>query len=611
MPRYRTESKPETLYEFLDSYTVNILRKLAGIVATAKLPTRKAELIGTIQARMEGRRNLEQLWGQMDELQKVAVAETVYSSTSTFDADGFYAKYGKDPGWGGISQYGEMRTPSLLCLFIHNGEIPLDLKQELKGFVSRPRAPELRVEAERPETAAVSWFRWNSEARERKKITEAVPLIHRETERAAQRDLLAVMRLVDTGKVRVSAKTQRATSAGAKAIAEVLEGGDFYPPEEKDPDGYRTDPGPIKAFAWPLILQNAGLANISGTKLQLTAAGRKALAAPPQQTIKRAWDRWLRATLLDEFNRINAIKGQTGKGKRGMTAVAGRRQAIVETLRVCAPNKWFAFDEFSRFMLASGIRFSVTRDTWRLYISDSNYGILQGEYWEVFQARYMMAFLFEYAATLGLIDVAYLHPSGARSDYRSHWGADELDCLSRYDGLMYLRINGLGAWCLGLAREYAPSPIEAKQILKALPNMDVVATEPLPAGDRLALEQFAERTSDTVWKIDQEKLLKAVESGQSVADMQAFLTAKNEGDLPETVAVFFSDMAERGSKLADCGTARLIEAADPALAKLITHDSRLRSLCLLAGEKHIVVPAENETAFRRALRQAGYVLPAV
>jgi len=34
------------------------------------------------------------------------------------------------------------------------------------------------------------------------------------------------------------------------------------------------------------------------------------------------------------------------------------------------------------------------------------------------------------------------------------WGTDELSFFSRYDGLMYFRINPLGAYCLGMASAY-------------------------------------------------------------------------------------------------------------------------------------------------------------
>ena len=67
-------------------------------------------------------------------------------------------------------------------------------------------------------------------------------------------------------------------------------------------------------------------------------------------------------------------------------------------------------------------------------------------------------------------------------------------------------------------------------------------------------------------------------------------------------------MAERVAQLTDRGPARLVEVQDPTLALLIANDSRLRSLCLLAGERHLVIPAEGEKAFRRALHELGYAL---
>jgi hypothetical protein len=71
----------------------------------------------------------------------------------------------------------------------------------------------------------------------------------------------------------------------------------------------------------------------------------------------------------------------------------------------------------------------------------------------------------------------------------------------------------------------------------------------------------------------------------------------------------FEDVANRGARLQDRGLARLVECADPALAALIANDSRTRKLCLPAGDRHLVVPAASETAFRRALREVGYLLP--
>ncbi|MFO7803493.1 MAG: hypothetical protein R6V55_14475 [Desulfovermiculus sp.] len=50
---------------------------------------------------------------------------------------------------------------------------------------------------------------------------------------------------------------------------------------------------------------------------------------------------------------------------------------------------------------------------------------------DFFKHLFARAFLLEYAATLGSIDVALIPPWGAVSDVRNLWGADDLSCLSR------------------------------------------------------------------------------------------------------------------------------------------------------------------------------------
>ena len=57
--------------------------------------------------------------------------------------------------------------------------------------------------------------------------------------------------------------------------------------------------------------------------------------------------------------------------------------------------------------------FEVTHDPWKLYIGERQYGSLGygGSHgWSILQGRYISALLFEYAATLGLLDVAYVCP---------------------------------------------------------------------------------------------------------------------------------------------------------------------------------------------------------
>jgi hypothetical protein len=80
------------------------------------------------------------------------------------------------------------------------------------------------------------------------------------------------------------------------------------------------------------------------------------------------------------------------------------------------------------------------------------------------------------------------------------WGADWIDALSRYDGLVAVRLNALGRYATGLSPAYSPpTPTVSNRALKVLANFDIVATGELSAADRLVLDAYAAHTSDHVW----------------------------------------------------------------------------------------------------------------
>ena len=72
-------------------------------------------------------------------------------------------------------------------------------------------------------------------------------------------------------------------------------------------------------------------------------------------------------------------------------------------------------------------------------------------------------------------------------------------------------MNALGALCLGITDAYRPVPIEARPALRVLPDFEIVGLgNELTHADRLALERFAERTADRVWRLRSDRLTAAI-----------------------------------------------------------------------------------------------------
>ena len=641
MPRPK-ETPTIATHEALDLLTIDQLKPLVALLPTQERPTRKGDLVELVEQHLAGKR-LRALWEQLDNIQKLAVAETIYADESVFDPARFRARYGELPVFGTEKErWGDRENPSLLRLFLYrahrysNGAlvVPEDLKQRLLTFVPKPAAPSLQSTAEVPEhfeltEQAYEWqagdegltlimgkraYQMPRQQPKVKTVTHQLPLVRRDTERAAQQDLHTMLRLIDQGRVAVSEKTFHASSAAVDEIASRLRDGDFYESTPKKKK-WEQEIGPIKAFAWPLLVQAAKLAELHGKKLALTKAGRSALGAPPAETLRLIWQRWLKSKLLDEFNRIDVIKGQHGKGKRAMSAAEGRRMVIAEALKQCPVGSWVKVDDFFCFMIAADFSFEVTREPWDLYISDPQYGSLgyDGYHdWEIVQGRYALCLLFEYAATLGMIDVAYVNPAGVRRDYRKMWGTDDLEYLSRYDGLIYVRLNPLGAYGLGLTNTYEPGQIEARAQLTVLPSLQInVSDGALSPDEALLLETYAGKEADTVWRLDREKAIAAVESGHHIAELREFLQTRDEQPLPETVESFVATTERRARALRKQGSALLIECADAEIADLIAHHEHTKKFCQRAGERHVVVLADAEEPFRKALHVLGYGMPRV
>lgn len=295
-----------------------------------------------------------------------------------------------------------------------------------------------------------------------------------------------------------------------------------------------------------------------------------------------------------------------------MTSPSERKIPIVDSICLWPVNQWLSVEEAYRFAFASGNDFMVTDEPYNLYFSEHQYGHF-GDIKGELERQYLRALLMESLTTLGLVDIAYVFPHHLWPELGDRWGKDEMSFCSRYDGLLYVRLNGLGAFVFDISNTWTP-PVTTegtRNLFAILPNHEIAVTQSkkLSPDEIAGLEMCAILKSDYVWELNTHQMLTFFESGGSMEEITTFLRSNSSTGIPDTVDVFLRDVAEKVSSVEEGEEALLFTVRDEATAALIAGDPDARKYCFLAGSDRLAVPKKNQRAFRSALKKLGYVIP--
>jgi hypothetical protein len=168
------------------------------------------------------------------------------------------------------------------------------------------------------------------------------------TEQEALLNLRTMLELCAAGEVRCGEKTGRPAAATVRTVDSHLVHGDFYAND------------PIASLAWPLLIQAGGLAKIESGRLQLTPRARTALRTPPAEVLRALWQRWLTHAVIDEFSRIEEIKGQ--RASNVLTAAKTRRQTVATALATCPPDEWIGVDALFTILRRARMSQTIARN---------------------------------------------------------------------------------------------------------------------------------------------------------------------------------------------------------------------------------------------------------
>lgn len=567
-------------YYFLEDLIQELLGKIS-------VPNRAAQVRVLAEA-LERRETLRSLWERLRPEEQAAVRLALYND-GKLDQVTYEALYGELPDKAFSGLYGYRRKPQYLKLFFLSGwELPFEMQAPLKEWI-QPHPPFM------PEVV--------------ESLPERVPSARGEveptlveTEQAAWHDLRALLRMAQSGTLKVSETTLLPSAAAVRAMQKELVLLDYI---EVGDISRAADT--IRPVGLTLALQAGGLAQAEDNVLLPTRVGQAWLENPVPAVLRAAFERWVRNSDLDELRRVAGLRGFQNSAAR-FSDPPIRRKAILAALREFHPGQWVHVEQFFKTVKLRGYNFSIEpRKVSVLQVQ--GYGGLESAsehtYWRAVNGQYILVVLMEYLASFGVVDLACIDPRESR--YALGALADFIQRpFSRYDGLLYFRLTPLGSYLIGQSEGYLPvEAVEPLAVLAFSSGLLLSLSRPkaLNPNDRSMLERFAERVGDGVYRLDGRKVIEAVEQGLKLEDMLLFLQRKSGQEVPEEVREFFARIKKRSQVLQRKQDAVLYQVKDIELMKSLLQDEELGELCVLAEDHQLVVPVRFEAAFRRRLHE--------
>ncbi|RLV61397.1 hypothetical protein D5018_01525 [Parashewanella curva] len=545
--------------------------------------TRKADIVDALEKGLSDLVLLKAYWEALPEIEQHLVRESIYNYQGVIDRNRFTAKYGYFPASKRRNHWQVEKLLGYSVFFYKSNNrsehsIPLSLQEQLKKWALPPEKESI--------TSVVLSEPLDASCR----IHDREPRVFTE--------LNLLLTAIQNQKIKVSDKTVSPTAATlkycSKSLEEYYSSFDFYEVSGEEH---------ILAYGWIRLLANSRFIKNSSTMLTMSSTPAKSNA----ETIRSIWHDWVFKSIQDEFNRINAVKGQTGKGSRYMTDVSERRVAMVEGLKICPVGEWVSFSDFSRYLKATGAGVVVTTAPDYLYACDSHYGRFYNADWDVLAEPYLQCLLLEYAATLGLVDIVLQDLDKTNSSNEQYWGLMDLECFHRYEGLTHIRLTNLGAYVLGESDYYESETV----------NLDVTPVTLMPKG-RLSFEStplpwetqfiglYCKQKDDLCWVLDRKLIVEALQSGGSTDELQDFLLQRDpQPFLPQDWETLFKQINQRLDGATAEFEAMVYRCKDKDVLALILNNKVLAKYCQPLDDLQLVIPKNKAVSFKNKLNEMG------
>ena len=223
-------------------------------------------------------------------------------------------------------------------------------------------------------------------------------------------------------------------------------------------------------------------------------------------------------------------------------------------------------------------------------------------YQEALILPFFKGFMFLMAA-FGVVDIAYNHPKN------EHFQKIDKDYLSTFDGLQYIRLTPLGAYIVGLTKNYAFKcevesanlVLDEKRLLINLDGKDQLKT--------MVLGQFADKISENCYKVSCGSFLKACDTQEDINGKIGLFRKQMPAKLPRIWEDFLNDILNKIDPLIPEPTLSVFRLKEhPELIELMARDEILQKCVLKAEGYHVLIPVQNLNKVKKRLEAFGYFI---
>lgn len=288
---------------------------------------------------------------------------------------------------------------------------------------------------------------------------------------------------------------------------------------------------------------------------------------------------------------------------------ANTTETVIDLFRKLVPGQWITFENLRNFVESRFINISPLLD-WQIRDRiDAEYAVISsdgsivqrtvsvnsGNSQQFVILPYLAAHVY-LLASFGLMDLA-LDPAIP-------------NLQSAYQNLFAFRITALGAYVLGLSKEYIPVATEFQTLLSFDENSTFIRVEGNTDLADTMLTNYTTKVSENRYQFSPGKFLKECRSTKDIQNKIVLFKQTIGQKLPVFWESYLLELVSNSKNINRQPEIHVfsIPSDNKALQRMIVQDEVLRKFIIKAEQFHILIDNAKLTAFTNRMKELGYVI---